>query len=220
MTTRLAKKKGATCVGRDWNKPRIGWLTLLLLCAAQAGAQPRDVPAQHAASLTLPCANAEDSLAAAATMNVTRFDAGVCADLLNVSALDETTPNYSERAELYFRNAFQTESAAAAVPRTVDRSFILLSTLSTMSVVADIESTAHAFQDHPQFKDLNPFAGAHPTRVRMYALSLPIQSFMIYMAHRWKKLSPENHTWEVAPAVTLTLHTIATVHNVRDDLTK
>jgi hypothetical protein len=97
--------------------------------------------------------------------------------------------------------------------RVLDKKFVLFQSLNTLAMVADIESTAHAL-DGKSVVELNPLFGQHPTRARMYGFGIPVDAFTFFLSYRTKKVAPRRRLWELAPAMTIAIHTAAATNNI------
>src|SRR5271168_2962515 len=75
--------------------------------------------------------------------------------------------------------------------RVLDRKFILLHSLSTVALLADLETTAHAIAAQPKATELNPLFGEHPTRARLYGIAVPLNALSFYLSYRAKKNEPK-----------------------------
>jgi len=62
---------------------------------------------------------------------------------------------------------FRTEKS-----KTADRKFWTVTGLAAAATVSDIEVTAHALQN-PNCSEHNPLFGSHPSRAKMYGVSVP-----------------------------------------------
>lgn len=96
---------------------------------------------------------------------------------------------------------------------TFDRRFILLQTLSTMALVADLETTAHVVAGKPKAIELDPLFGEHPTRVRLYGIGVPLDAVTFYLSYHSKKSAPKRRLWEVGPGLSTAVHTAAAINN-------
>ncbi len=97
---------------------------------------------------------------------------------------------------------------------TVDRSFILLQTLSAVALIVDLETTARSFEGQPKLTELNPVFGAHPTRARLYGIAVPLNVLSFYASYRYKKIEPGRKTWKIAPGLCIAIHTAAAINNL------
>lgn len=123
-------------------------------------------------------------------------------------------------------NTTRTPQIAASAPqlpvvlpsstaRTIDRKFILLQTFSTLALVSDLESTAHVVAGRqPQASEVDPLFGKHPTRARLYGIGVPLDAFVIYMSYHAKKVAPKRKLWEIGPALSIAIHSAATINNL------
>jgi hypothetical protein len=98
-------------------------------------------------------------------------------------------------------------------PRTMDSKFILLQALSAAALVADVETTMHDLQGHTA-GELNPLFGQHPTRPRLYGINVPLNALSFFVSYRLKKSAPEQSLWKVGPALSIAVHTAATINNL------
>lgn len=96
---------------------------------------------------------------------------------------------------------------------TLDRKFILFSLLSTAATIADAETTARGLKANPNATELNPLFGKHPTRARLYGISIPANSLLIYWSYHFKKVAPRRNAWERVLKVPIVVHTAAAVNN-------
>jgi hypothetical protein len=97
---------------------------------------------------------------------------------------------------------------------TLDRKFILFSVFSTAATIADVETTARGIESNPNATELDPLFGKHPTRARLYGISIPTNSFLIYWSYHFKKIAPRRNAWEGVLKVPIVVHTLAAVNNV------
>jgi hypothetical protein len=97
---------------------------------------------------------------------------------------------------------------------TLDRKFILLQTLSTVALFADIETTAHALAAHPNAIELNPLFGQHPSPVRLYGTGVAFHALTLYLSYHAKKVAPRRNVWKVAPTLSIAVHTAAAINNL------
>jgi len=98
-------------------------------------------------------------------------------------------------------------------PRVVDSKFILLNTLSTLAMVADLETTAHDLEG-AKSAELNPLFGQHPSRARLYGVSVPLNVISFYVSYHYKRSQPSRSLWKVGPALSIAVHTAATINNL------
>ncbi len=98
--------------------------------------------------------------------------------------------------------------------RTLDRKFILLHSLSTGTLFADLETTVHALAGQAKATELNGLFGAHPTRARLYGIALPLDAVSFYLSYRSKKAEPRRNVWKVPPALSIAVHTAAAINNL------
>lgn len=110
--------------------------------------------------------------------------------------------------------SFATPAETNKSRRVLDRKFILLQSLSTLAMVADIESTAHALEGKSGAAELNPLFGRHPTRARMYGIGVPVNALTLFLSYRAKKIAPTRRLWELAPALTTAIHAGAATNNI------
>ncbi|MFY9910425.1 MAG: hypothetical protein WCF22_22875 [Candidatus Sulfotelmatobacter sp.] len=97
---------------------------------------------------------------------------------------------------------------------TMDRQFILLNVLSTAALVADVETTIHAVGGETKANELNPVFGAHPTRARLYGITLPLNALSFYLSYHAKKTMPTRSIWKISPGVSVAAHTAAAINNL------
>ncbi len=98
--------------------------------------------------------------------------------------------------------------------RTIDRQFILLNALSTGALVADVETTIHAVGEETKASELNPLFGVHPTRARLYGITLPLNALSFYLSYHAKKTMPKRRIWEIGPGLSIAAHTTAAINNL------
>jgi hypothetical protein len=98
--------------------------------------------------------------------------------------------------------------------RTMDRQFILLNALSTVALVADVEATIHAVGGETKANEVNPVFGAHPTRARLYGITLPLNALSFYLSYHAKKTMPKRRIWEIGPGLSIAVHTGAAINNL------
>jgi hypothetical protein len=97
---------------------------------------------------------------------------------------------------------------------TLDTKFIVLQTLSTIALFADIETTTHALAAQPRAIELNPLFGQHPTPARVYGTAIPLHAFAFYLSYRAKKLAPRRNVWTFAPTLLIAVHIAAAINNL------
>jgi hypothetical protein len=100
-----------------------------------------------------------------------------------------------------------------SAPRTLDRKFILLQTLSAAALVADVETTMRDLGGQ-RASELNPLFGQHPTRARLYGINVPLNVLSFYVSYHFKKTEPSRSLWKVGPALSLAVHATATINNL------
>lgn len=120
----------------------------------------------------------------------------------------------SIKAEAGSGVSFATPAETNKNRRVLDRKFIFLQSLSTLAMVADIESTAHALEGKSGAAELNPLFGQHPTRARMYGIGAPVNALTLFLSYRAKKIAPTRRLWELAPALTMAIHAGAAANNI------
>jgi len=97
---------------------------------------------------------------------------------------------------------------------TLDRKFILLHTLSTMALIADLETTARGLARQPKPTELNPLFGSDPTRARLYGIGVPLSAFAFYLSYHSKKIAPRRSVWKVGPELSIAVHSAAAINNL------
>jgi hypothetical protein len=105
------------------------------------------------------------------------------------------------------------ERNKGSAPRTLDRKFILLQTLSAAALVADVETTMRDLGGQ-RASELNPLFGQHPTRARLYGINVPLNVLSFYVSYHFKKTEPSRSLWKVGPALSLAVHATATINNL------
>ena len=70
--------------------------------------------------------------------------------------------------------------------KTADRKFWTVTGLAAASTVSDVEVTAHALQN-PNCTEHNPLFGSHPSRARMYGVSIPATAGYALLGYWLKK---------------------------------
>jgi hypothetical protein len=96
--------------------------------------------------------------------------------------------------------------------RVADRGFWLLSVFQVGAVVADIETTQYALARGGH--EWNPLAGDHPSRGRLYGISLPISAGLTIWSYELKKLAPHSRYWMIPSVVCGSTHSVAAVRNL------
>lgn len=109
--------------------------------------------------------------------------------------------------------ALTTRPATSVKPRTLDKRFILVHTVNTLALIADLESTAHAVSGKTGAVELNPLFGQHPSRARLYGIGVPMNALTFFLSYRAKKAAPARKLWLLPPAVTIGVHTAAVINN-------
>jgi hypothetical protein len=97
---------------------------------------------------------------------------------------------------------------------TLDRKFFLLNALSTVALLADLETTARGLAAQPKAMELNPLFGKHPSTARLYGTGLSINMLLIYQSYHFKKLGPRRNVWTIGPKVSIVVHTAAAINNL------
>jgi len=97
---------------------------------------------------------------------------------------------------------------------TVDGKFVLLSALTIIASLADIETTAHAIETNPSAKAANPLFGTRPSRPRLYGTSIPIDFALIALSYHLKRIAPRRETWKNDLKLSSVLELFAAFHNV------
>ena len=70
--------------------------------------------------------------------------------------------------------------------KTADRKFWTVTGLAAASTVSDVEVTAHALQN-PNCSEHNPLFGSHPSRAKMYGVSVPATAAYALVGYWLKK---------------------------------
>jgi hypothetical protein len=83
-----------------------------------------------------------------------------------------------------------------------------------VALVADLETTVHALAGRPKTSELNGLFGAHPTRVRLYGIAVPLDAVSFYLSYRSKKTEPTRGVWKLAPGLSIAVHTAAAINNL------
>ena len=78
------------------------------------------------------------------------------------------------------------EIAKEQPSKVADKKFWAITALSAASTVADIEVTAHALQN-PNCHEHNPLLGTHPSRAKMYGISVPASTAYALVGYLLKK---------------------------------
>ncbi len=124
----------------------------------------------------------------------------------------DPTPNVSETSLV--SPALASERDTYRSGRTLDRKFILLHALSTVALVADLETTVRSFEGQAKATEVNPLFGAHPTRARLYGIAVPLNALSFYLSYHYKKVEPGRSIWKVGPGLTIAVHTAAVINNL------
>ncbi len=100
------------------------------------------------------------------------------------------------------------QSRNEATPKIADKKFWAVSALAAASTVSDVEVTAHALQN-PTCREHNFLMGAHPSRAKMYGISVPATTGYALLGYWLKK---HNVTLWAAPQLSLTgAHAVGSV---------
>lgn len=110
--------------------------------------------------------------------------------------------------------AMAVEPNANSRGRILDRKFILLYSLSTVALLADLETTVRAVAAQPRATELNPLFGEHPTRARLYGIAVPLNALSFYLSYHAKKTEPKRRWWIIGPGVSLAVHSAAAINNL------
>lgn len=70
--------------------------------------------------------------------------------------------------------------------RTADKAFIASTLLSLAATVADVENS-HAALERSGTREANPLFGSNPSRVRYYAITLPVFAVNAFVSYRYKR---------------------------------
>lgn len=89
-------------------------------------------------------------------------------------------------------------------------SYILLLTAATAATIADCESTRAALND-PNNRESNPLFGTHPSRARMYGISVPILAVNAWAGATLKQRG--KRWWPLGLTVVTGAHGAAALHN-------
>jgi hypothetical protein len=97
-------------------------------------------------------------------------------------------------------------------PSASNRGFVLVSTLSFGTMIADIESTRHAIESCG-LQEVNPLYGRNPSRGKLYAINLPITGAQNLLAWYVHKRKPDSKLWLLMPLTNTAVHTAGFVNN-------
>ena len=97
------------------------------------------------------------------------------------------------------------------LPRVVDTRFTLLTMFQVAANVADVETTVYGLS-HRAY-EANPIIGAHPSRGKLYAISMPISAGVALCTYKLKKTAPHRNVWMIPPVVVGGVHTGAAIYN-------
>lgn len=142
-----------------------------------------------------------------------------CPSLPDAPSVFHDSPNNSEgmggtSGFLLAPPAMAVEPNANSCGRILDRKFILLYSLSTVALLADLETTARAVAAQPSATELNPLFGEHPTRARLYGIAVPLNALSFYLSYHAKKTEPKRRWWIIGPGVSLAVHSSAAINNL------
>lgn len=96
--------------------------------------------------------------------------------------------------------------------KTIDRQFFILNAVQLGAVVADVETTVYGLSRGGG--EVNPLAGNHPSRLRLYAISLPVDAAVTYWSYYLKKNAPHSKRWRMLPIIGSGIHIGAALHNL------
>jgi hypothetical protein len=96
--------------------------------------------------------------------------------------------------------------------RVADRGFWFLTLFQVGAVVADVETTQYALAHGGH--EWNPLAGDHPSRTRLYGISLPLSAGLAIWSYELKKLAPHSHYWMIPSVGCGSAHTVAAIRNL------
>jgi hypothetical protein len=96
--------------------------------------------------------------------------------------------------------------------QVTSRPFVLLTLAAVGATVADAESTRYGLSRG--LKESNPLMGSHPSRARMYGISLPALAVVEFWSYKLKKTAPHSKRWMIPLTVTSAVHTGACVNNL------
>jgi hypothetical protein len=114
------------------------------------------------------------------------------------------------------RNSFVARSIPSpARPRTFDRTFALLATVSAAMMVADVELTANCVKTVANCREANPLFGSDPSRARLYGVNVPIYAGEVLLSQILRRKFPERKSW-MRPFLSLTgAHGVGVVSGLR-----
>lgn len=78
------------------------------------------------------------------------------------------------------------QSRNEATPKVADKKFWTVSALTAATTVSDVEITARALQN-PNCREHNFLMGAHPSRAKMYGISVPATTGYALLGYWLKK---------------------------------
>ena len=97
-------------------------------------------------------------------------------------------------------------------PRVMDRSFALFTLFQFVATASDIESTCYGGSHGLQ--EANPLVGSHPSRGKLYGISMPVTTGLALWSYKLKKAAPHRRLWMVVPSVGVSIHAGATINNL------
>jgi hypothetical protein len=96
-----------------------------------------------------------------------------------------------------------------AKTKIVSRPFLLLSGAAVGAAVLDIESTAHCLANDPSCRDINPLFGNHPSRARLYGISMGVLGAQIFSSYSLRRAHPHSKLWMAPLVVGIGVHSVA-----------
>ena len=85
---------------------------------------------------------------------------------------------------------------------------------SVALTVADVELTHSCVNNVAGCRERNPLFGPHPTRARMYSISLPITSALLGVSYYVRRKNKANWAWKVPPISLTASHAAGVVSNL------
>jgi hypothetical protein len=225
---RSLRRKGLQITRKTDRKLRLGLAGVLLLsnmAVSQAAKQVGIVPPDSAPSLGVPASPVLDARAQENRLPIKLNQTAPSTAITSLDLPDAPNalwigPNATDRTQELMNGTrfvpptLLLERSTNKSWRTLDTKFIVLQTLSTLALFADIETTTHALAAQPRAIELNPLFGQHPSPARVYGTAIPLHAFAFYLSYRAKKLAPRRNVWKFAPQLSIAVHTAAAINNL------
>lgn len=138
------------------------------------------------------------------------YDLPPNAELQTSSSKPELTP----QVVALIRPVEPTQPPAPSLHRRNRKLLLGTEIFKWAALVADVEST-RAGLNSGRCVETNPLFGRNPSRLRMYAISLPVLGLQTWLGKRQQKRNGSSKFWTVSNLFIGGMHSYAAVHNSR-----